>query len=194
MKWSNISFSSLLDWGLDYPPLTAYHSLLLGYLASLIDPTFILLRPPSNHPNGWGEELHQHLLVFLRSTVLASELLVWIPVVLMYHFKTFNLTTSSPDQSSHLSQKSHPPKLSNSLWLGAMYSALVVLLNPNLILIDNGHFQFNSIMLGFTLASVTCFHGGHDLLGAIMFVLSLSFKQMALYYSPAMLVSFWYLW
>ncbi|KNZ64579.1 hypothetical protein VP01_1012g2 [Puccinia sorghi] len=172
-------------WGLDYPPLTAYHSLLLGYLASLIDPTFILLRPPSNHPNGWGEELHQHLLVFLRSTVLASELLVWIPVVLMYHFKTFNLTTSSPDQSSHLSQKSHPPKLSNSLWLGAMYSALVVLLNPNLILIDNGHFQFNSIMLGFTLASVTCFHGGHDLLGAIMFVLSLSFKQMALYYSPA---------
>ncbi|KAA1101668.1 Glucosyltransferase-like protein [Puccinia graminis f. sp. tritici] len=174
-------------WGLDYPPLTAYHSLLLGYVARIIDPAFVLLRPPSDHPNGWGEELHDQLKVFLRSTVLASELLLWIPIVLIYHFKTFSLNSSSSsvDQSNHLSQESNPPRLSNGLWLGAIYSALVLLLNPNLILIDNAHFQFNSIMLGFTLASVTCFYSGHDLLGAVMFVCSLAFKQMALYYSPA---------
>ncbi|WAQ85695.1 hypothetical protein PtA15_6A323 [Puccinia triticina] len=172
-------------WGLDYPPLTAYHSLVLGYLARLVDPAFVLLRPPSNHPNGWGEELHQQLKLFLRSSVLASELLLWIPIVLIYHFKTFTFNSSSLDTSNHLSHTSNPPRLSNGLWLGAMYSVLVVLLNPNLILIDNGHFQFNSIMLGLTLASVTCFYGGHDLLGAVMFVCSLAFKQMALYYSPA---------
>ncbi|PLW56927.1 hypothetical protein PCANC_01243 [Puccinia coronata f. sp. avenae] len=175
-------------WGLDYPPLTAYHSLVLGYVARMMDPAFVLLRPPSSHSNGWGDELHQQLVVFLRWTVLASELVVWIPAVLIYHFKTFNLHTTSLYPSSLHSSSSTPSrtrKLSDSSWLAAMYSALVVLLNPNLILIDNGHFQFNSIMLGLTLASVTCFHGGHDLLGAVMFVCSLSFKQMALYYSPA---------
>lgn len=40
-------------------------------------------------------------------------------------------------------------------------------------------------MLGLTLWSVNLFQSGHDLLGAATFVLSLGFKQMALYYSPA---------
>ena len=38
---------------------------------------------------------------------------------------------------------------------------------------------------GLTLISVSCFAAGHDLLGAVAFVLSLGFKQMALYYAPA---------
>lgn len=45
--------------------------------------------------------------------------------------------------------------------------------------------RYNSIMLGFTLWAVICFQTGHDLLGAVAFCLSLSFKQMALYFSPA---------
>lgn len=177
-------------WGLDYPPLTAYHSLLLGYLARIINPTFILLRPPSTIDlDGWGDRLHEGLKVFLRSTVLISELLIWIPVVTIYHLKTFDLR----NHSSHQKSIGHPSSLPNleshhlsdRLWLGAMYSIITLLLNPNLTLIDNGHFQFNSIMLGFTLASLTYFHSGRDLLGAVMFICSVSFKQMALYYSPA---------
>lgn len=38
---------------------------------------------------------------------------------------------------------------------------------------------------GLTLLSISFFGAGHDLLGAICFVLSLGFKQMALYYAPA---------
>lgn len=45
--------------------------------------------------------------------------------------------------------------------------------------------RYNSVMLGLTLWSIVLFHTGHDLLGAIAFVFSLGFKQMALYYSPA---------
>jgi alpha-1,3-glucosyltransferase len=41
-------------------------------------------------------------------------------------------------------------------------------------------------MLGLTLWSINFLQAGHDLLGAVAFVLSLGFKQMALYYSPAM--------
>lgn len=40
-------------------------------------------------------------------------------------------------------------------------------------------------MLGFTTWAMVCFQSGHDLLGAVAFVLALGFKQMALYYSPA---------
>ena len=79
---------------------------------------------------------------------------------------------------------------------------MTLLMQPGLLLIDFGHFQYNSVMLGlssvhmlpnmlthlvtgFTLLSISCFAAGNDLLGAISFILSLGFKQMALYYAPA---------
>jgi alpha-1,3-glucosyltransferase len=40
-------------------------------------------------------------------------------------------------------------------------------------------------MLGLTILSVNYLRSGQDLMGAVAFVLSLCFKQMALYYSPA---------
>jgi alpha-1,3-glucosyltransferase len=78
---------------------------------------------------------------------------------------------------------------------------LTLLFQPALLLIDFGHFQYNSVMLGlflawlgwedtddrigFTLLAVTSLTSGRDLLGAFFFTLSLGFKQMALYYAPA---------
>jgi len=59
-----------------------------------------------------------------------------------------------------------------------------LLFQPALLLIDFGHFQYNSVMLGLTLHALNLFALGHDLLGAVCFVLSLCFKQMALYYAP----------
>ncbi|KAJ9111471.1 hypothetical protein QFC22_006498 [Naganishia vaughanmartiniae] len=56
---------------------------------------------------------------------------------------------------------------------------------PGLILIDNGHFQYNSFMLGLCLAALTCFEHSHDALGAIAFSCCILFKQMGLYWSPA---------
>ena len=38
---------------------------------------------------------------------------------------------------------------------------------------------------GFTLLAMNFFATGQDILGAVCFVLSLGFKQMALYYAPA---------
>lgn len=43
-------------------------------------------------------------------------------------------------------------------------------------------------MLGFTLLAVDCFITDHIYWGSFFFVLSLSFKQMALYYAPAVFV------
>ena len=60
-----------------------------------------------------------------------------------------------------------------------------MLLQPTLILIDSGHFQYNSVMLGLTLLSLDFLMVSSDLSAAVFFVLSLGFKQMALYYAPA---------
>ncbi|KAJ9094075.1 hypothetical protein QFC21_006176 [Naganishia friedmannii] len=56
---------------------------------------------------------------------------------------------------------------------------------PGLILIDNGHFQYNSFMLGLCLVALACFEHSHDALGAIAFSSCILFKQMGLYWSPA---------
>lgn len=82
------------------------------------------------------------------------------------------------------------------------FALLTILFQPALLLIDFGHFQYNSVMLGevnprsairmfincvtgLTLLATNFFAIGYDLSGALCFVLSLAFKQMALYYAPA---------
>lgn len=40
-------------------------------------------------------------------------------------------------------------------------------------------------MLGLTISAVICFHRSRETLGAVLFVASMCFKQMAIYYAPA---------
>jgi len=48
-----------------------------------------------------------------------------------------------------------------------------------------GKEELTLLAAGLTLQSMNFFVDGQDLLGAVCFVLSLGFKQMALYYAPA---------
>ena len=71
--------------------------------------------------------------------------------------------------------------------LGSMASAVAlvaILMQPGTLLIDHGHFQYNTVMLGFVVAAISCFLTNHVLWGSAFFVAALGFKQMALYYSP----------
>ena len=81
--------------------------------------------------------------LFMRSTVLVSDLLVYIPALLLFA------------QAWHVnrSQKTQVVKIQQFfaryvLTLFKSLALLTLLLQPSLILIDNGHFQFNSVMLG----------------------------------------------
>ncbi|KAG1844658.1 glycosyltransferase family 57 protein [Suillus subalutaceus] len=131
-------------WGLDYPPLTAYVSWLCGRIGSLIEPSWFTLQTSRGMETG-GSKL------FMRATVLVLDLLIYIPALYyVYVYRLYRRIASS------------------------MLRCFTLLFHPALLLIDFGHFQYNSVMLV-----------GHDLLGAILFVLSLGFKQMALYYAPA---------
>lgn len=57
-------------WGLDYPPLTAYHSYLTGFLGSLIQPDWFAL----DRSRGFESA---GLKAFMRANVVGWEILVW---------------------------------------------------------------------------------------------------------------------
>ncbi|XP_009073115.1 PREDICTED: dolichyl pyrophosphate Man9GlcNAc2 alpha-1,3-glucosyltransferase [Acanthisitta chloris] len=149
----NTSDNNLLYWGLDYPPLTAYHSFVCAYIAKLINPDWIALHTSR------GYESQPHKL-FMRTTVFVADLLIYIPAVILYCFS--------------LKETSTKKKVS---------SALCILLYPGLILIDHGHFQYNSVSLGLALWGVLCLSYDWDLLGSVAFCLALNYKQMELYHS-----------
>ncbi|XP_016379279.1 dolichyl pyrophosphate Man9GlcNAc2 alpha-1,3-glucosyltransferase-like [Sinocyclocheilus rhinocerous] len=57
----NTTNNDLNYWGLDYPPLTAYHSLVCAYVAKLLNPEWVELHVSR------GYESHSHKL-FMRAT------------------------------------------------------------------------------------------------------------------------------
>ncbi|XP_063795268.1 dolichyl pyrophosphate Man9GlcNAc2 alpha-1,3-glucosyltransferase [Pseudophryne corroboree] len=149
----NSTDNDLLYWGLDYPPLTAYHSLLCGYVARMINPDWVALFSSRGY-----ESLHHK--VFMRATVLVADLIVYIPAVILY---CSNLQDTSSKRKA--------------------LSLFCILLYPGLILIDYGHFQYNSVSLGFALWGVVALSRGWDALGSLAFCFALNYKQMELYHS-----------
>ncbi|KAG7487640.1 hypothetical protein MATL_G00025680 [Megalops atlanticus] len=148
----NTSDNDLNYWGLDYPPLTAYHSLLCAHVAQLINPEWIEL----HKSRGYESPAHK---LFMRATVIIADI-VYIPAVVLYCL--------------YLSDGSSRRKVA---------TMLCILLYPGLILIDNGHFQYNNVSLGLALWGVLGLGLGWDLLGSLAFTLALNYKQMELYHS-----------
>ncbi|CAK6978385.1 dolichyl pyrophosphate Man9GlcNAc2 alpha-1%2C3-glucosyltransferase [Scomber scombrus] len=149
----NTTDNDLNYWGLDYPPLTAYHSLICAHIAKLINPEWVELHKSR------GYESPEHKL-FMRATVLVADLLIYIPAVVLY---CFCLTDGSSKKK--------------------VCNLLCFLLYPGLILIDYGHFQYNAVSLGFALWGVLALGLGWDVLGSVAFCLALNYKQMELYHA-----------
>ena len=76
----NSSDNDLHYWGLDYPPLTAYHSWVGGAIAARLNPDWVALN------NSRGFESYEHKL-YMRYTVLVADVLVFFTAVLSYVWK-----------------------------------------------------------------------------------------------------------
>lgn len=146
--------NNLTYWGLDYPPLTAYHSWLNGWLAAM-------------HLNSSWVELNQSRGIetppqklFMRATVLVSDAVFFMLPLLLYFV--------SKPRDRALTREAH---------------FLCAVLYPGFILIDHGHFQYNCVSLGFTLCALLAIEFGYDCFASIAFVLALNYKQMSLYHA-----------
>lgn len=158
LPMSHWYFHDLQWWGLDYPPLTAYHSWLLGMLGSF------------SHPE-WFQLYLSHglddvnLKIFMRATVLASEYVIYVPALVLCVWQLGRLHGTEEWKRS--------------------VALTAVLLQPATILIDHGHFQYNTVMLGFFTAALVSMLKGDRLWSCLYFVNALAFKQMALFWAPA---------
>jgi alpha-1,3-glucosyltransferase len=104
------------------------------------------------------------LRVFMRATVLVSEYLIYVPALIVF--------------LRHYGRN-------HGTGITSMSIALVaILMQPATLLVDHGHFQYNTVMLGFVVAALSSIYAGRLLWSCIFFVAALGFKQMALYYSP----------
>lgn len=149
-------FHDLQWWGLDYPPLTAYHSWLCGRIGALINPSWFTLYSS----RGIADPT---LKIFMRATVMVSEYLVFVPaaVIFIRRFSRLNGVTN---------------------W-SASLALVAFLMQPATILIDHVHFQYNTVMLGLVIATMSSLLANRYMWSAVFFVAALGFKQMALYYA-----------
>nr|ACR38168.1 unknown [Zea mays] len=167
--YRNTSDNDLAYWGLDYPPLSAYQSLLHGRIINTSLPEAVALRSSRGY-----ESMESKLL--MRWTVLSSDLLVFFPSALWFVWAYMKLGVGISGEE----------RREGWMWLLAL-----VLISPCLVLIDHGHFQYNCISLGLTLGAIAGVLSKNELVGASLFTLAINHKQMSLYFAPAFLAIFW---
>lgn len=154
-------YFDLQYWGLDYPPLTAFHSYLLGIIGNFLNSTWFALN------DSRGIENNQ-IKTFMRYLSLLSEMIFYIPGIL-----TITNVLGKKFRLNRMDQ---------------IVIACLIINQPHLILIDHGHFQYNSIMLGFFIYSFIELVKGRLILASIWFICCINFKQMGLYYSTFIFV------
>lgn len=159
--YSNSTRNDLQYWGLDYPPLTAYHSLLLGYVANKTNPDFVAL----GRSRGFESDEHKF---FMRLSVVVADILIYIPAIFYF--------------ASKLRENSKPKTNVFQLDDGNLI-LISMIIYPGLILIDHGHFQYNCVSLGLFVAAVTLILNERVLLASGFFTLALNYKQMELYHA-----------
>jgi len=186
--------NNLTYWGLDYPPLTAFHSYFNGWVADRVLGRFEWVELGSSRGVGsrrtneddnsdpsFNPYFSNHK-IFMRATVLFIDLIIFI----------FSSKLISDAFSNY--------KKANFILLANL---------PFLLMIDYAHFQYNCVSLGLFIGSLYCFlpreimnsndSSDHDvsensllkhkitdskaILGAFLFMSSILYKQMNLYYS-----------
>uniref|UniRef100_A0A914ZGL2 Alpha-1,3-glucosyltransferase n=1 Tax=Panagrolaimus superbus TaxID=310955 RepID=A0A914ZGL2_9BILA len=160
-KWY---YNNVSQWTLDYPPFFAYFEKTLSFIAEAVDKDILTLQ----------EEpfLTDSVLIFQRVSVVAVDLL-FIAACAIAAEALINLNQWGKG-SINIRRKF------------ALFITLVF--TPSLILLDNIHFQYNSMLYGILLLSFAAIFSQKYLLGALLFAILLNFKHIYLYYVPAFVI------
>lgn len=168
--YRNGTQNDLLYWGLDYPPLTAYHMFICGFIAN--SDSVVLEKS-----RGYESDAHK---LFMRYTVLVADLLLYIPAVVLFFLwcpDTGTVCSVRRSQGALPKTKRQVDHLQRSL------AIILTLIYPGLILIDHGHFQYNCISLALFVYALVFLLNNRNLLASFFFCLALNYKQMELYHA-----------
>ncbi|KAE9552484.1 hypothetical protein FO519_004297 [Halicephalobus sp. NKZ332] len=164
-KWY---FNNVSQWTLDYPPFFAYFEKGLAFFAGVVDRSMLTIQ---------SEPLmNDSVLIFQRFSVILVDL-IYIAASAVVSESLINFQIG----------------LNQNLLLRIKFALFCVLaFNPSLIILDNIHFQYNSMLNGVLLFSISFILKGRFLLGAFLFAVLLNFKHIYLYYVPAFVIFFIY--
>ena len=160
--YTNSKLNRADHWPLDYPPMSGYHSYILGKILQEYYPESVAFK------KSIGYESTKFKLI-MRFFVLISDFLVFHLGVnlLCYYFFIYSKK-----------RRNKNPQILN------YYIVLfLILINPLMIIIDHGHFQFNNVMHGFFVLSVLFLFSENYILAIIFYSFCVNFKQMGLYYA-----------
>eukprot|EP01126_Amoeba_proteus_P004793 TRINITY_DN11591_c0_g5_i5.p1 TRINITY_DN11591_c0_g5~~TRINITY_DN11591_c0_g5_i5.p1 ORF type:complete len:160 (-),score=18.46 TRINITY_DN11591_c0_g5_i5:224-703(-) len=123
-------YDATSQWTLDYPPFFAWWEYFLSLFASFVDKQMLVVENQNYFtPN---------VLLFQRITVMFSDL------VLLFSLLEFNKAYSKiTEQDEHMVER------------GNMIRLLLVLLNCGLMFVDHVHFQYNGMLLGLLVLSIS---------------------------------------
>lgn len=158
-------YESTSEWTLDYPPFFAYFEKCLATIAYYCGLEDILSLQKDALFNN-------RVLYFQRLSVIGADVLYIFSCVVFCFGK-------SPRWSSL------PKKLQDKARI-ATFTALSC--HFGLILVDNIHFQYNSLLTALLILSIYFADRENYLLSALFYCVLLNFKHIYLYYAPAYVV------
>jgi len=121
--------------------------------------------------------------MYMRATVIACDLAVFFPAA--FYFASVFYRRYRWQGMVRLHPLFFFTVFDIKYFFCQITAAFFLLLQPPLVLIDHGHFQYNCVMLGLSLLAVALIVDNHRLMASFFFCCSLCFKQMSLYYAPA---------
>lgn len=154
------------EWTLDYPPLFAWFEYSLSQAAVMVDPMMTVL---SNL-----EYASDRTIIFQRISVILTDIL------LIYAIYDFCKWWSTDRKLSAL-------PVSDRL-IRIFVLMTLVIFNFGLIIIDHIHFQYNGMLFGIFLLSISKTAQQKFCQAAFFFILLLNFKHLFAYVAPAYLI------
>jgi alpha-1,3-glucosyltransferase len=158
-------FEATSEWTLDYPPFFAWFEFGLSLFAPLFDGDMLEVR---NLMYASAETI-----LFQRLTVIATDLLLFLAIC---HF----VARPAPFPGEKAGDASSVKRQ----WI----LTLLVFSNPGLMLVDHVHFQYNGVLLGLFIFSISFIQRGQDLKGAVLFAVLLCSKHIFVYAAPVYFV------
>lgn len=147
------------EWTLDYPPFFAVFEYALALVGARVDPDMLQI---SATPI-----MKISIVYFQRLSVIVSDFVLFY-AIWAYCGSWPSVTTTEPAYSRYK----------------RLTVMLVTVLDAGLLFVDHIHFQYNGMLLGLLILSVTKLRLQQDLQGAFLYAVLLMMKHIYLYVAP----------
>jgi len=165
-KWY---FEDTSEWTLDYPPLFGWFEKFLSLFAVHADAKMLDIKSLNYDSD--------RTIFFQRSTVLLTEILLLLAV--LHYVGSFPYTSRFASSRNAFALDANQASLS---------IVILAAVNAGLFITDHVHFQYNGMLLGLLLLSISCISNGQDLLGSFLFAVLVNMKHLYLSLAPAYFV------